>query len=45
MAQSLEIGPFSFPDPATVPGFFVPSPSRGELSPRAFPRLGSDTTH
>lgn len=32
MAHSLEIGPFSFPDPATEPGFLYGGPSPDLLS-------------
>ena len=36
MAQSLEIGPFSFPNPATAPGFlFLVVPEFREHSARA----------
>lgn len=45
MAQSFEIGPFHFQTRPLRRVFFMPSPSRGALSARAFPRLGSDTTH
>lgn len=37
MAQSLEIGPFSFPDPAIAPGFLFGASHDRPISPATKP--------